>query len=570
MKQKRNNLLVILVAVFIALFNVSNAVVIDSTLLEDTNQHSARLHSLFLENEEWASFASLVLHKNHLIISNGLVVWTYNSVTSSNMGSIWWWLWNSIEYANYAWIAGWTANTISKWDNSVIWWWSSNTIVWSDAVIAWWNSNGATTWGIIIWWENNTAEWWIVLWWAWNKSYWWNNLVFWKNAEWWDGSFAWNGKAESFSAYIWARNGILIWTYDAITWINLVVSWAVKLGWNDSTGWVAWEIKVVWWCFYAYDWEYWHLVNQSWTWWCQWFEAAQPCLFWNVQLQAWDTVSAYNAIISSECRAEEVICKNWELVRVDDENDKSYKYSYCFAWDGEVKPEVVWGVVFEGIKICNPGNPSECITIMDRNLWAITNDITNPDSYWYYYQWWNNYGFPSNWSVKTSSSQVNASWYGPWNYYESETFIVRTSSSYRWDTTNNRNLWWWIWDTLSSRWAWTNEDRQWPCPIGYHVPSTLEWKHLYNWWCSGNASDCSSSSKWTLFGQYFKLPFAGNRDHSNASIVSAGTYGVYRSSSTDNTYSEHNSYDVYFNSSSINIQADWRRSRWLPVRCFKN
>ena len=570
MKQKRNYLLLVLAAIFAVLFNVSDAVIIDSSLLEDTNLHKARLHSLFLEDEGWYSFASLISHKNHLIISNGLVVWTYNIVNNSTMWSIWWWLWNSLEGTNYAWIAGWAANRISNWSNSIIWWWSSNTIIWSDAVIAWWNNNEAKTWGIIIGWENNIAEWWIVFWWAGNKSYWWNNLVFWKDAEWWDGSFAWNGKAESWSAYIWARNGVLIWTYDAITWVNLVVSWAVKLGWDSSTGWTAWEIKVVWWCFYAYDWEYWHLINQSWTWWCEWFEAAQSCLFWNVQLQAWDRVSAYNAIISTECKAEVVVCKNWELVRADDETDKSYKYSYCFLWEGDVKPEVVWGVVFEEITICNPSNSSECITIMDRNLCATANDITNPDSYWCYYQWWNNYWFPSNWTITTSSSQVNASWYGPWNYYNSGTFIIRTTGPYSWDSTNNRNLWWWTWDTLSSNWAWTDEDRQWPCPSGYHVPSILEWGNLYNRRCSNNASSCSSSNKWTLFGQYFKLPFAGNRNHVDTNLDGVGSQGSYWSSSIDLGHLTHNSYIMTFGLYSISPQNDCRRSRWLPVRCFKN
>ena len=571
MKQKRNYLLLILVVVFIVLFNVSSAITIDSELFEGVDyQHRARLHSLFLEKDDdtWYAFASLIAYKNHLIISNWLVIWTYNSVTNSKMGSIWWWLWNSIDDADYAWIAGWTANTISRWDNSVIWWWSNNTIIWSDAVIAWWNNNDATTWGIIVWWQGNTAEWWIVLWWVGNTSRWWKNLIFWKGAGWWDGSFAWNGEARDYSAYIWARNWVLIWTYDAITWVNLVVNWAVKLGWNDSTGWVAWEIKVVWWCFYAYDWEYWHLINQSWTWGCEWFEAAQPCLFWNVQLQAWDRVSAYNAIISTECRAEEVVCKNWELVSVDDETDKSYKYAYCFAWEGDVKLD--GGAVFEEITICNPSNSSECITIMDHNLWAVTNDITNPDSYGYYYQWWNNHWFSNNWSIATSSSQVNASWYGPWNYYESSTFIVRTSGSYSWDSTNNHNLWWWIWDTLSSNWAWSNEDRQWPCPSGYHVPSILEWKNIYNLWCNGNSSSCSSSNKWTLFGQYFKLPFAGNLDHSNTNHVQVGSAWSYWSSSIDLSYEEHNSRNLYFTSSSIAPQTNVRRSRWLPVRCFKN
>jgi len=87
------------------------------------------------------------------------------------------------------------------------------------------------------------------------------------------------------------------------------------------------------------------------------------------------------------------------------------------------------------------------ITIMDKNLWATTvwnsGDTLSEANCGYYYQRWNNYGFPRTWSVTTSSTQVDASTYWPWNYYSSSTFITRSSDPYRWDTTDNWNLWWW-------------------------------------------------------------------------------------------------------------------------------
>lgn len=87
---------------------------------------------------------------------------------------------------------------------------------------------------------------------------------------------------------------------------------------------------------------------------------------------------------------------------------------------------------------------SNWMTIADKNLGATNTDITNSDSYWNYYQWWNNYWFVYWWTPTTSSSTVNASTYWPWNYYSSDTFITRWSSPYRWDTTDNWNLWWWV------------------------------------------------------------------------------------------------------------------------------
>jgi len=86
------------------------------------------------------------------------------------------------------------------------------------------------------------------------------------------------------------------------------------------------------------------------------------------------------------------------------------------------------------------------ITIADKNLWAtqVWNnwDVLSETNCGKYYQWWNNYGFPRTWVVTTSSTQVDASSYWPWNYYDSDTFITRSDSPYIWDTTDNKNLWW--------------------------------------------------------------------------------------------------------------------------------
>ena len=85
------------------------------------------------------------------------------------------------------------------------------------------------------------------------------------------------------------------------------------------------------------------------------------------------------------------------------------------------------------------------ITIQDKNLWATTVwnswDTLSEANCWKYYQRWNNYWFPRTWSVTTSSTQVDASTYWPWNYYSSSTFITRNSSPYRWDTTDNWKVW---------------------------------------------------------------------------------------------------------------------------------
>ena len=90
------------------------------------------------------------------------------------------------------------------------------------------------------------------------------------------------------------------------------------------------------------------------------------------------------------------------------------------------------------------------ITIADKNLWATTvwnnGDALSEANCWKHYQWGNNYGFPRTWGITTSSTQVDASNYWPWNYYSSSTFITYNG---RWDSTDNWNLWWWV-----TQWTW--------------------------------------------------------------------------------------------------------------------
>lgn len=98
---------------------------------------------------------------------------------------------------------------------------------------------------------------------------------------------------------------------------------------------------------------------------------------------------------------------------------------------------------------------------MDKNLWATTVfnqwDTVSDANCGYFYQWWNNYGFPHSWTVITSSTQVDASNYWPWNYYLDSTFIIWNWGD--WSTIQNDNLWWWVtWvvirnNTITNTWV---------------------------------------------------------------------------------------------------------------------
>lgn len=116
-------------------------------------------------------------------------------------------------------------------------------------------------------------------------------------------------------------------------------------------------------------------------------------------------------------------------------------------------------------------------TIQDKNLWATTVwnnwDTLSEANCGYYYQRWNNYGFPFAWSVTTSWSQVDASTYWPWDYYSSSTFITWNQ---RWDTTDNWNLRWWV-----SQWTWETPD-----PVRLHwAIQTFHRAPHYDWYLNG-------------------------------------------------------------------------------------
>lgn len=137
----------------------------------------------------------------------------------------------------------------------------------------------------------------------------------------------------------------------------------------------------------------------------------------------------------------------------------------CFK-DASVIPTSSWTTLYQGNwsawvfwsstdwLISVSGDGTNWYTIMDKNLWATTVfnqwDTVNDANSWYFYQRGNNYWFPHSWTVTTSSTQVDASNYWPWNYYESSTFITWSAN---WSNVQNGNLRWWV-----SQWTWETPD----------------------------------------------------------------------------------------------------------------
>lgn len=258
---------------------------------------------------------------------------------------------------------------------------------------------------------------------------------------------------------------------------------------------------------------------------------------------------------------------------------------------------------FWTISIANPENPTEWITIMDRNLGATSSDITSKDSFWYHYQWWNNYWFAQwcfsqgcNDSVTEASTDVETNWavrndsYNN-SWYYGTTFIKAYYVGYREDGSYHNWLWWWTWDNPSNNW-WAkqtnSEDRQWPCPEGYHVPSAWEWwlltkyrgntyatDNLIDWWDGFYYISWDVSADFNIF---FKLPFAGRRWEQDAKIYSQWLAWSYWSSSPNGeAYPDEgiwerriHTFNTYWLRSGIPIWGWVDADNGLSVRCFKN
>lgn len=176
-------------------------------------------------------------------------------------------------------------------------------------------------------------------------------------------------------------------------------------------------------------------------------------------LYQWDNGAYWSSVRDSSTTSYYLFFRSSGLTP-QDTNFCVFGFSIRAFKDTPVTPDSSWTALYSDkiyhnsdlwlISISSDWNTR--ITIADKNLWATTVynswDALSESNCGKYYQRWNNYWFPFTWAVTTSSTQVNASTYWPWNYYESSTFIT----TYPRDSSDNRNLRWWItqWTTTKS------------------------------------------------------------------------------------------------------------------------
>lgn len=160
----------------------------------------------------------------------------------------------------------------------------------------------------------------------------------------------------------------------------------------------------------------------------------------NGGIWAWHIMSSTMGIMGSWYNSRWVPIRPFKDISIAPESSWTtvYDWSSTAIWAGVFWDATNW-------LISTSDDWLTWITIADKNLWATTvstwrvdNDITRC---WNFYQRWNNYWFTATIST-TSSTKVDTTWYGPWNYYESSVWIE--TSNNRWFDPVNANLRWWV------------------------------------------------------------------------------------------------------------------------------
>ena len=191
-------------------------------------------------------------------------------------------------------------------------------------------------------------------------------------------------------------------------------------------------------------------------------------------------VEAYSSTIQRQSMAARtfglsVRCFKNTPVAPDNDWTMLYDGSSIATWAGVYYNSTLW-------LISVSWDWQNWLTIADKNLWATTvynnSDTLSEANCGYYYQRWNNYWFPFTWSVTTSSTQVDASNYWPWNYYNSSTFITVNN----WSSVQNDNLWWWVsqwtwvwwdWNTIANTWVLSVNGQTWNVTINTSEASSI-------------------------------------------------------------------------------------------------
>jgi len=241
----------------------------------------------------------------------------------------------------------------------------------------------------------------------------------------------------------------------------------------------------------------WLRAYNNWGVWNQWSQAYYWTSSWWGEGKAWymGYAAAYNPVSIGDNRTWDACSirafKNSPVIP-----DSSWTTLYDWS------SVAIWAWIFHNVShwlISISWDGSTWYTIQDKNLWAtiVWDWSRQQSSCWWYFQRWNNYMFPFSWDITTANGMVDAGTYWPWNYYDSSTFIIQKTRPRRWDSSDNKNLWWWEtqWTStvtvpaeIKNLYIWANEAKE--VYVGSNkvrpsIPSNYSLDFLVVWWWWG-------------------------------------------------------------------------------------
>ena len=334
-----------------------------------------------------------------------------------------------------------------------------------------------SNWGTGGWWWGGTwvPWWWSIWWWGWGSG-----AVIWENwvSNWWDtaGGSQWTAELK----YNWMPSLLNAYKGEII----------YSFYWNQTETSYAFDSYLI----YNSSRTYGSTIRKSSQNRELWFEPFAP---WEIMqdLSAWNYVMTAVLDLENESATLTLEWPNWFSEEIEASLTSTQIFNIRHSTD-------FWVELNDGVRLSRVDfyvyNNSQSqpvpagvyhnatlwvislssdwtnwITIADKNLWAtmVWNrwDAYTASNCWGFFQWGNNYMFPFSWAETTSSTQVDASTYWPWNYYSNSTFIIWHDD---WSSVENNNL----------RWEVTNTDvaRKWPCDYWFHVPSPTQVSSLFS------------------------------------------------------------------------------------------
>lgn len=177
---------------------------------------------------------------------------------------------------------------------------------------------------------------------------------------------------------------------------------------------------------------------------------------------------------------------------------------------------------------------------LDRNLGAtrVAQSATDSSAYGYLYQWGRG---SDGHQIKTSPTITTTSSSDTPGHNQ---FIITSASPYNWRSPANDNLWQGV-NGVNN-----------PCPVGFRIPTQSDW---------GTFTSVSGvTNTATAYSSVLKLTVPGNRDLGSGVIVSAGSTGLYWSS----TIFGADASALYFYSSSLGWSHIHERADGMAIRCI--